>query len=240
MGCYGILLEMQESSLNSIQAAILRRLFQQEYMRFSELNTDNVPSDQFPYHLRQLVKQNVINKTDDGRYCLSNQGKGRAIMLSTRRDSFIAQAFVAVRVVLKKEVQGKDTFYSKSVSSCRIKEPTVHREIRFCSEKMLVRLPFVQCTHKLDTACMVEFKGIRHIKDVFKGEIMQDKFFFVFAATNPRGDMLPAGPTGRNVWLTLDELKNTRHSIQGGLDIISLSQSEQLSFKENTYDVSSY
>ena len=231
---------MEEPSVNGIQASIIRQLLQHESMRFAELNVDNISSDQFSYHLRQLVKRSIVNKTGDNRYSLSNQGKGRAIMLSSRRDSFIAQAFVAVRVVLTKVEGGKEYFLLQR----RVLVPyqgtigTPGDKILFgeTTQETAVRA----MREQTGLLCDVQFKGVRHIMDVFESEIMQDKFFFVFSASNPRSKLAPSGPTGTNEWMTLDELKATGKSVQGGLEILDVAKGDRMSFEEVTYVVDSY
>lgn len=229
-----------EESVNKIQASIIRQLIQHEHMRFAELNVDKVPSDQFSYHLRQLIKRNVISKSEDNHYSLSNQGRGRALMLSTRRDSIIAQAFVAVRVVLNKKEGEREYFLLQRRTLVPYKGSigTPGDKIFFGEDASETAVRAMK--EQTGLTCDVQFRGIRHIKDVFEGEIMQDKFFFVFSASNPRGTLAPSGPTGTNEWMTLDELKATGKSVQGGLEILDVSKNGQMSFEEVTYTVSSY
>jgi ADP-ribose pyrophosphatase YjhB (NUDIX family) len=229
-----------DETVNKIQASILRRLIQEESLRFSELNVDNLPSDQFSYHLRQLIKRDIISKAEDGRYNLSNQGKGRAIMLSSRRDSFIAQGFLAVRVCLSKAEDDKEYFLlqERTLVPYRGTYGTPGDKIFFGEDVADTAVRAMQ--EQTGLTCDVSLRGVRHVKDVFEGKTMQDKFFFVFKATNPRGELRPSGPTGKNVWLTVDELRASGKSVQGGFEIIEISKLEQLDFSEVTYNVSSY
>lgn len=93
---------MNYPEIHSIQAAILRELIAADGLRFAELNTDNIPSDQFSYHLRHLLKLGFIEKDAENRYRLSGRGKSRSHLLYNNKNGFIEQGFLAVRVVLTK------------------------------------------------------------------------------------------------------------------------------------------
>lgn len=57
-----------------IQKDILSRLTKAEYLRFSELKSSKVESNLFMYHLRQLMKNGLVEKGSDG-YGLTRLGK---------------------------------------------------------------------------------------------------------------------------------------------------------------------
>src|SRR6478609_7763546 len=95
-----------QSDLNEVQAFIMRRLFQGGHLRFSQMNNRRppFPSDQFSYHLRQLIKYGLVEKSEAGDYSLSVNGRSRAILLDMKSDHYIEQGFVACRVVLSRQM----------------------------------------------------------------------------------------------------------------------------------------
>ena len=56
-----------------IQKDILLRLSKAPSLRFSELKPDDLESNAFMYHLRQLQAQKLVDKVEHG-YCLSDEG----------------------------------------------------------------------------------------------------------------------------------------------------------------------
>ena len=54
------------SELHPIQGRILRELLYHPERRFSELNLDGVPSDQFSFHLKRLTELTLVRKNDKG------------------------------------------------------------------------------------------------------------------------------------------------------------------------------
>lgn len=101
---------MAEVQLNSVQGDILRRLFTQDGLRFSQVNEAKLPTDQFSYHLRQLQKVGLIAKLPDQTYGLTVRGKLKAILLKPIDHQSIEQGFTAVVVVVSKEESGQRFF----------------------------------------------------------------------------------------------------------------------------------
>ncbi|HSX30790.1 MAG TPA: NUDIX domain-containing protein [Candidatus Saccharimonadales bacterium] len=233
---------MRDLSVNGVQAGIIRQLFYRERLRFAQLNVDRVPSDQFSYHLRQLVKWGVVEKGADNQYSLTINGKDRALMLSPKHNSFIVQGFVAVRVVLSKIENGTEYFLLQKRTMVPYKGTygTPGDKIMFGED--VVEAAVRAMRQQTGLACDMELRGIRHIKDRFENKLRQDKYFFVFSATNPRGKLHPvsAAGNGKNVWLSLAELEASGRSIQGGVDILQTAKNTTLTFQEVTYDVDSY
>jgi DNA-binding HxlR family transcriptional regulator len=64
-----------------IQNAVLYTLSFSDGIRFGELKPDNLENKLFNYHLKQLIRDGLVVKTTDGRYCLSVEGKrlGRSV-----------------------------------------------------------------------------------------------------------------------------------------------------------------
>lgn len=61
-----------------IQADIFAKLRHNPTQRFKELKNPALESSQFMYHLRELMKQKLVEKTEDGYYKLAPKGVGLA------------------------------------------------------------------------------------------------------------------------------------------------------------------
>lgn len=60
--------------LHHIQKAILNSLATHESLRYSELKPDDLDGNVFGYHLKQLIADTYVTKTDDGDYSLTLLG----------------------------------------------------------------------------------------------------------------------------------------------------------------------
>lgn len=218
----------------------MRQLFTRGSLKFSEINVDNVPSDQFSYHLRQLIKYGLVDKTPEGLYTLSVNGRTRAILLDSRSNKFIEQGFTACRVILAREYEGQKQYlmqkrtrvpYTGSIAEPGGKVLFGEDILEAAKRNMLV---------ETGLECDMKVNGIVHFKDDYLGRIVQDKFFFLIHATNPKGDLLPVGVTGENVWMTIKELEANPKTHQGVVDMIKLAEAEHFGFAERTHIMNEY
>jgi ADP-ribose pyrophosphatase YjhB (NUDIX family) len=228
------------SDLNDIQAGIVRELFFHDNLRFAEVNADNLPSDQFSYHLRQLIKYGLIEKTPENTYRLSTLGRTRAIMLYPTEGNYIEQGFLAVRLLLTKEENGQQLFLMQKRSAVPFQGTyaTPGDKILFGEDAHVAAKRAMHM--QTDLECDVELKGVKHYKDNYLGKIVQDKYFFIFRATDPRGTLKPKGRTGENVWLPYDKATTSPPAISGARSIIDTALGDQFTFEEKTFMIDEY
>lgn len=230
----------QEKKINDIQASILRQLFSSDGLRFAQINVDGISSDQFSYHLRQLARLGLIEKTAEQAYRLTSLGRSQVTMLYPDRNAFIQQGFLAVRIILSKLENGQRYYLMQKRTKVPYKGTyaTPGDKILFGEDIGEAAVRAMQ--RHTGLTCRMQLLGIRHLKDLHAGEIVQDKYFFVFKATEPQGELLKAGHTGENFWMTYAELEASGHSIQGGLELLKMADSPALQFDEQTLRVDSY
>ena len=231
---------MRSNDINSIQAGIMRQLFFNDGLRFAEINVDDVPSDQFSYHLKQLLKYDLLEKSPDNTYRLSVMGRTRAIMLYPAKDSFIEQGFLAVRIVLSKVEDETQYFLLQERAAVPFKGTygTPGDKILFGEDVEQAAIRAMQLQTGL--LCDVTLCGIKHIKDNYRGKVVQDKYFFVFRASNPQGVLLARGRTGKNMWLSYDQVHSSGRSTNGGLELLEMAGTQRLQFDEQTFAIDSY
>lgn len=66
---------MAIKNLSSHQLEIIHVLTFKSEAGFTEINTKELSSDKFNYHLKTLLAQELIEKTETGKYRLTNSGK---------------------------------------------------------------------------------------------------------------------------------------------------------------------
>jgi ADP-ribose pyrophosphatase YjhB (NUDIX family) len=229
------------ADINEVQAHIMRQLFLRGPLRFAQINTESWPSDQLAYHLRQLIKYELVDKSEDNVYGLSVAGRSRAVMFDARTQRFIEQGFVAVRIVLVRQRQGVTEYLMQRRVPVPYKgylsEPG--GKVLF-GEDVLAAAKRNMLT-ETGLTCDLELCGLVHFKDEYQGNIVQDKFFFVVRASNPRGELLSTNPAGtEQFWLTLDQIKADPKTHQGVTDMIALAEAGPFGFLEQTHVVTEY
>lgn len=227
-------------SINALQANILRRLFTQDGLRFGAIKDIHTPSDQFSYHLRQLQKLGLVEKLPDLSYRLTPLGKQRSILLSTSGNQFIDQGFLAVRVVLTKVEDGVMYYLMRERQLVPYKGMLETPGDKILPGETVAEAAKRAMFEQAGLTGDIRILGLHHSQDVHKGELMQDKYFFVCHAANPNGQLKPRCRNGKHLWLTHEQIQESNSSIHGGLDILNMLSNESFTFTENTFNVNDY
>ena len=235
-----VIIPLMSDDMNPIQIGIIRQLALHSPLHFAKLNVDGVPSDQFSYHLRQLQKYGLVAKNETGEYRLTTIGKSRRVVMSRNMQSFVTQGFIALRIVICKQDAGEEHILVQE----RLTEPyrgslsTPGNKVAYGEDVQVAaeRIMYEQTGLRGKLSC----RGLVHYKDEFQGAVVQDKFFFIFRATDIRGELREDLETDKNMWMTPRALLNSPHSIHGNDEILAISQSEQMIFTERTFALTDY
>jgi len=97
-------------NLHYIQMTVLRNLLFKQNLGFSELNIHDVDSETLSYHLKSLIKQNLIQKDDKGIYSLTNYGKQYSADIDVETSLISSRAKLSILVTAIDE-SGKEPKY---------------------------------------------------------------------------------------------------------------------------------
>ncbi len=231
-----------------IQVGILRVLIFREEARFSELNAGRVPNDQFAFHLRQLTETGLVEKLEDGRYRLTPSGKefaNRFDMDTPAETTIERQAKLGVLVVCVDPAEA-GSGEAKYLTQQRLKQP-FYGFHGFVTGKVkwgetIAETAARELEEETGCAADLTFFGLQHKMDYAEnGELLEDKFFFMFRAEHLRGELVGRFEGGRNVWLSRREIEaipEVFNDVPEVLDI--LERGDEYAFLEHKYVVKRY
>jgi len=226
--------------IHPIQARILRTMLFKEKSRFVDLNTLKLPTDHFNFHLKQLLALELAEKSDN-KYYLTAKGKEFANRLDTDQIVLERQAKISV-VVCGVGKSGKTKQY---LVQQRLKQPS-YGFYGFITGKIkwgetVGETAAREFLEETGLKAKLSLAGIEHKMDYpKKGEILEDKFFFIFRAENPKGHLTEIFEGGRNVWLTRREILKLPDIFDDVLKIIKIVDQKNLIFFEAKYKVKRY
>jgi ADP-ribose pyrophosphatase YjhB (NUDIX family) len=229
---------LQRPTVNEIQQMILRRLRTlpaDAGLHFAEINVDSIPSDQFSYHLRQLQRNNLVVKRADGTYSLSAQGKSKAPLIAPHDMRLVSQGYVATRTVLVKQEAGQIYYLLQKRSVSPQQGALTTPGGKMMGGMAVEDAARHYMARQTNLTCTVQLKGMVHFMDEYQNEMVQDRYFLVFLATDPEGELLEEGPRGENLWLTYDQIKDAPTALPGLLTIIDMACGETLRFEERRF-----
>lgn len=229
--------------MHQIQNNILKTLLFKEKSRFAELNTDNISNDHFTFHLKRLIEQKIIEKDEQGFYNLTIIGKEYANRLDTdAKDVDIErQAKLGVLVVCVGNF-GKERKY---LVQQRLKQP-YYGFFGFVTGKIKWgETVYEAAQRELKEETGLEAKlalaGIEHKIDYSdKGELLEDKYFYVMKGTDFAGRLLETFEGGKNIWLLKQEIEKLPDLFDDVLKIIEVIDKGKFTFFEDKYNVNGY
>lgn len=232
----------KEIQLHPVQIAILRSLLFKQGARFSELNTTDLSNDHFTFHIQQLLQAGLLSK-DGVHYSLTDEGKEFANRFDTDNPEVKVekQAKLGVAICCVKQEDG----VTKYLLQQRLKHP-YYGYYGFMTGKIkwgesVYETAKRELEEEMGLTADLTLGAIKHKTDISKDEtLLEDKYFFIFRGENPQGELIEEFEGGKNVWLSLEEIKQLPtvfHDLWEGLETL---EKNEFVFEEKTYEVENY
>ncbi|MFN7161312.1 MAG: NUDIX hydrolase [Candidatus Gracilibacteria bacterium] len=219
---------------HKIQASILTRLLVIKTARFSELNTNKIPTDSFTFHVNSLINRGYVQKVN-GIYLLSTRGKEFANRFDLKTREIPMQGKISVRITAQREAGGKRYF----LLTGRLKDPFAGK-VGFIGGKVQSgETIFRAAEHVFEeyAGCRAAFRllGIQHKMDYdTEGNLLEDKYFYIMEAQHIEGEVSEGTETNRNMWVTKEEIRELA-IFENIPEALSWLDKDELSFSEKQY-----
>jgi 8-oxo-dGTP pyrophosphatase MutT (NUDIX family)/predicted transcriptional regulator len=197
---------IKATDLHPTQASILRELLFKKEARFSDLNITKMTNDHFTFHIRKLIKLELISKTKSSKYELTIKGKEFANRFDTDTATVEKQAKIGVLIIMTKEEKGNKLFLIQN----RLKQPfygyygCVTGKVRW--GETIIETAHRELMEETGLDGDLEFTGVQHKMDYSEdGMLLDDKYFYVFRGKNPKGTLMKKFEGGKNFWMTREK-----------------------------------
>lgn len=230
-----------DANAHATQMAMLKQLLLSPHAGFAQLQkAANVTSDFANFHLKQLISADYVTKNGQGKYVLTQAGKEYANRMDTDEKVLEKQAKIGAWIIVD---DGKGKF----VAQQRLKQPffgywgRITGKIRW--GETILEGAARELKEETGLTADLEFKGIYHKLDYRKdGSFLEDKYFYLVHATNPKGQLTTTFEGGENHWLTNEELKAKDKVFESALDATELIKKPGIQFVEvkHEYDSEDY
>jgi 8-oxo-dGTP pyrophosphatase MutT (NUDIX family) len=199
---------MSQLELHPIQAKVLTSLAKNSPATFAQLNTDNLSTDWFSYHLKYLYKHGLIEKNEHKNYRLTQSGKKLALQFDPNTISLNAAQRLSVLLIVK----SAEKLLIQQRSSEPFKDfwefPT-HR-IGFGESPLVAAQNLLKKEANLSGT--FTFMGVLHkVEKTPDSETFDDKYYLVYEVTYVVGELAPTFEFGTNHWLNQKDFLAKEH-----------------------------
>lgn len=233
-----------EPSAHQIQVSILRHLLFVPEATFSELQkVTDLSSDHFSFHLKKLIAENYIEKSDKC-YKLSHKGKEYANRMDTDEKEIEKQPKVSIAITLEQKGENGEReflfqqrkknpyfdFWGRAGGKVRWGESIIEAANRELKEETGLEADF-------------EYRLLYHKRDFNKttGALLEDKIFLCVYATEHRGKFIETFEGGVNRWMTHEEFRTMPKRFTSVDEFLELmDKGEPFAERKFYYDESDY
>lgn len=229
-----------ELKIHDFQISILRELLFKPNARFRDLKTVDVTNDHFTFHVNRLIQEGLITKSA-GKYSLPPQGKEFANRMDTDSLKLERQAKLAVALHAVRPKNG----ITEYLVHRRLKEPFYGWYGSHSGKIRWGETP-LDCAHREfleETGLTGDFihKGIVHYHHFHKnGQLLEDKYFWVYKIENTKGKLKEKIPEGENIWMTEKQYRALENVFATFDEMIEVINSPKLIYLDSTRFVESY
>jgi len=222
--------------LHPAHVAILRVLLFCPEARFAELQkASELSSDHFNFYLKQLLDEGYITKKSSGAYALTFKGKEFANRFDTDARTVERQPKVAVCLMVRRED-------GRQLVQQRLKQPFYGYWGRPTGKirwgESIIDAAARELMEETGLVADLQFESVYHKRDYNKqtGELLEDKIFFIVAATNPRGTLITEFEGGRNAWMSQAEYAAQEHTFENARGDLGNAPREPITIFETRHE----
>jgi len=184
---------------------ILHKLMHVKSLSFNDLWDKNGESNTFAYHIKALLDQGLIEKTEE-RYVLSSEGKAHVALLDGETGKTEQTPLFGVLVVL---VDNNNLLFAK-----RLKHPfygyygMITGKIKF--DENVLDAAKRELLEETGLEAELEIKGMYASKTFENNNLVFNNQLFVIKGINPSGKLIEKTREGECMWVPLSDINTLK------------------------------
>ena len=199
-----------------IQKHVLAQLITNPRLRYGKIKPANVEGNLFMYHLRALLKEGLVVKSDDGFYELTPAGKLYADRLSLQTLTPRVQPRIVTLITCRND-NGEWLLYRRKRQPLlgQVGFPYGKLHLDESVEDAAAR----ELMEKTGVRATLDHRGDGYITIYEGGEVVSQILFHLFYGTDPKGKIKPNQRSGEVFWGRVEDQENLIASVK---DLVKL------------------
>lgn len=199
-----------------IQKHILAQLITNPRLRYGKIKPANVEGNLFMYHLRALMKEGLVVKSDDGLYELTPAGKLYADRLSLQTLTPRVQPRIVTLITCQND-QGEWLLYRRKRQPLlgQVGFPYGKLHLDEVVEDAAAR----ELMEKTGIRATLDHRGDGYITIYEDGEVVSQILFHLFYGTDPKGQIRSSQRSGEVFWGRIEDHDSLIASVR---DLVAL------------------
>lgn len=229
--------------LHELQIKLLKKLSKTEAANFNKLLLDDIESEHMNYHLKRLIKVNLVKKFNQ-KYILTDSGKNYVGLIDDERETVEKQPKTSILLYAVRK--NPKTGEIENLMSKRLKHP-YYGKVGKLTGKVRFGETFLEAAKRE----LLEETGLKannwHLERIYhklrhtaEGKFVQDTIFYCFFVTDFEGKFIEKTEFQENIWVTNDMIKNKELDFFDGISFSDRLEPKDLTFDEDVDLVSGY
>lgn len=192
--------------MHRLQVHILSQLIHNPELRYSDLKPAEVEGNLFMYHLKTLMRQNLVVKGDDGLYRLTTEGQRYADNLSLKTFTPRAQPRIVTLIVVKRS-DGKYLFMRRKRQPLLGKVGFPYGKVHL--GESITTAARRELHEKTGLMADLKHRGDGYITIYDQAEPVSQIMFHLFYGEDPEGELVAETPVGSAFWASTALIDDT-------------------------------
>ncbi len=192
-----------------IQMEIMKTLLFKPKATFSDLKPENIENNQLTFHIKQLIKDKLIEKHSDKTYSLTLKGKEYANRMDTDKKAAQKQGKIgAITCCARKNKDGEFEFlmYTRKKHPFYDHQGFASGKVPYCESVVGSAIRELKEETNLDCVTGEVFMIEHHrVYDNKTDELLEDKYFYFVRLLDPKGE-LKSNEEGEFEWIPESKL----------------------------------
>lgn len=216
-----------------IQKSIVYRLAFTPELRFSELKPDGLENKLFDYHLKIVIRDGYVEKSEDGRYKLTGEGRRLGVRAFEKQLGMADKAESVLFLVIKQNPNGPWLLYKRLTHPMLGKVGFMHAMPKL--GQSITKSAHDQCLEKTGLSCKFTALGSGYFT-TYDGELLESYVnFTLMAADTAEGELVQQDVNAEYFWSENPDF-GSADMIPNMTTLAELLQGGQPFFVEKTFN----